>query len=114
MYDVISYPDEDSALIHSLIVDIVKSGDQRNYADLIRYTSKLKEFGFDMNSKFKSQSYKKLDENLYELRPKNIRIFFTYKDGTFYILHGFFKQSQETPKKEIERAKKYVKDIHQL
>ena len=112
MYDVISYPDVDSALIRDLIDEIKKSGDQRNYADLIRYTSKLKQFGFDMTTKFKSESYKKLDDDLYELRPKNFRIFFTYKDGTFYLLHGFFKHSQETPKKEIERAKKYVKEIH--
>ncbi|MBU1142727.1 MAG: type II toxin-antitoxin system RelE/ParE family toxin [Firmicutes bacterium] len=80
MYEVKPYPDIDSALIKSLMVDIEESGDNRNYNDFIRYTTKLEEHGLDMNEKFKRQSIRKLEEHMYELRPKNFRILFTYKD----------------------------------
>lgn len=72
----------------------------------------LSQFGFDMNDQFKRESYKKIDEHLYELRNRNIRVFFTYKNHTFYLLNGFFKKSQDTPVQEIELAKKYIKEIH--
>lgn len=112
MYDVIPYPDHDSALINDLIDKIKKSGDPQNYVDLKRYTEKLAEFGFEMNKMFKRESYKKLDEHLYELRTKNCRIFFTFRNQTFYLLNGIFKKSQETPLQAIETAKKYIKEIH--
>jgi phage-related protein len=112
MYDVIPYPDQDSALIKDLIDKIKKSGNSKNYIDLKRYTNMLGKYGFKMNDMFKKGSYKRLDENLYELRPTNFRIFFTFKNQTFYLLHGFFKKSQETPMQEIELAKKYIKEIH--
>ncbi len=49
---------------------------------------------------------KHLDEDIWELRPGNNRVFyFFFKDDTFVLLHHFRKKSQKTPKREIERAK---------
>jgi len=52
---------------------------------------------------------------LFELRIKfasNIsRIFyFTYRQQTFVLLHGFTKKTQKTPAREIERALRYKDD----
>lgn len=49
---------------------------------------------------------KHLDEDIWELRPGNNRVFyFYYKDDKFVLLHYFHKKSQKTPKREIDRAK---------
>lgn len=51
---------------------------------------------------------KKLDSNLYELRirgKEEIRIIYGFKEKTIYLLHGFKKQKQETPPKEIATAR---------
>ena len=114
MYEVKPYPDIDSALLKSLIDDIEKSGDNKNYNDFRKYTSKLEEHGLEMNEKFKRQSIRKLEEHMYELRPKNFRILFTFKDETFYLLNGFFKKTDETPSQEKDIARKHIKIIHKL
>ena len=51
---------------------------------------------------------KKLEKNLYELRVRGkeeIRIIYGFKGKAIYLLHGFRKQKQKTPQKEIETAK---------
>ena len=48
---------------------------------------------------------KKLENNLYELRIRGneeIRIIYGFKGKTIYLLHGFKKQKQKTPPKEIK------------
>lgn len=54
-------------------------------------------------------------KGIFELRVRfasNIsRIFyFTYRERTFVLLHGFTKKSMKTPKKELERALTYKLD----
>ena len=54
---------------------------------------------------------KHLDGDIWELRPLSNRILYAYyKDNTFLLLHHFKKQSQKTPPREIEKAKKELKD----
>ena len=49
---------------------------------------------------------KHIEEDIWELRPGNNRIFYFYhKDNTFVLLHSFRKKSQKTPHYEIELAK---------
>ena len=49
---------------------------------------------------------KHLEENIWELRPGNNRVFYFYYDESRYVLlHHFRKKSQKTPKREIIRAK---------
>lgn len=51
---------------------------------------------------------KKLENYLYELRirgKEEIRIIYGFKEKTIFLLHGFKKQKQKTPPKEIEAAK---------
>ena len=50
---------------------------------------------------------KHLEEDIWELRPGNNRVFyFFFKEDTFVLLHQFRKKSQKTPRREIEKAKK--------
>lgn len=49
---------------------------------------------------------KHLEEDIWELRPGNNRVFYFYYDNeTFVLLHHFRKKSQKTPRRELERAK---------
>jgi len=41
-------------------------------------------------------------------------LFFTIKGREIIILHSFIKKSQKTPKKEIELARKRMKEVKQL
>lgn len=50
---------------------------------------------------------KHIEEDIWELRPGNNRIFYFYRmENTFVLLHQFRKKTQKTPKKEIEQAKR--------
>lgn len=49
---------------------------------------------------------KHLEEDIWELRPGNNRVFYFYYDESQYVLlHHFRKKSQKTPKREITHAK---------
>jgi phage-related protein len=112
VYNIISYPDNGRPLIRDLIEKMKKSGYSKYYIDLRKYTKNLAEFGLEMNRKFKSESFKKIEDDMYELRPPEFRIIFTKKDDRFYLLNGFFKKSNETPRSEIDTARKHIRDIH--
>ena len=47
-----------------------------------------------------------IEDDIWELRPGNNRIFYFYfKNDTFVLLHQFRKKTQKTPQREIETAK---------
>ena len=49
---------------------------------------------------------KHIEENIWELRPRNNRIFyFLHDQNKFILLHGFRKKTQKTPQREITKAK---------
>jgi len=55
---------------------------------------------------------KKLTADICELRihgRQEIRIFYTIKAKNIYLLHAFQKQSQKTPKKDLEIASERMK-----
>ena len=57
---------------------------------------------------------KHLDGDIYELRPISDRIFFAaVVGGRFVLLHQFHKKQQKTPKREIEQAKRELKDFRE-
>ena len=54
---------------------------------------------------------KHIDGDIWELRPLNNRIFyFCWHKDKYVLLHCFIKKSQKTPKKEIDKAKRNMKD----
>lgn len=49
---------------------------------------------------------RRLDEDIYELRPgKNRVLFFYFEENTYVLLHHFRKKTQKTPVSEIDKAK---------
>lgn len=57
---------------------------------------------------------KHLDGEIWELRPLRNRILYAfYKDNKIILLHHFLKRTQKTPKKELEQAKRNLKDYRE-
>lgn len=55
---------------------------------------------------------KHIDGGVWELRPTDDRIFFFYwKDNMFIMLHHFVKKTNKTPQREIDQAKRNLKDF---
>ncbi|MEE3497342.1 MAG: type II toxin-antitoxin system RelE/ParE family toxin [Butyrivibrio sp.] len=78
-----------------------------NFNKLVAYLDILEEMGTRVGAPIT----KHLDGDIWELRPLSNRILYAYyKDNTFLLLHHFKKQSQKTPPREIEKAKKELKD----
>ena len=54
---------------------------------------------------------KHIEDEIWELRPgKNRVLYFFYRKNKYILLHHFIKKTQKTPRREIERAKKEMKD----
>ncbi len=113
MYKIKYFPDEDHAPMKEFLSDLVKSGQKQKYFSILRYVEKLKEFGFEINEKFKSGALRKLEEDLWELKPSNIRVFVTYikESHEFYLLHAFKKEKNTTPSEEKKRARNEIRKL---
>lgn len=74
------------------------------FKKIIAYIRMLKEEGLSLGEPY----IKHIDDNIWELRPLRDRILFAcYSNNKIVLLTIFMKKTQKTPKKEIERAKKF-------
>ena len=52
-----------------------------------------------------------IENEIWELRPLRDRILFaSWSNNKFILLSAFMKQTQKTPRREIEKAKELLKD----
>lgn len=88
------HKDKDSRIKHNKIKD---------------YIDKLSACGLSLGEPY----LKHLDGEIWELRPIRDRILFVAwdEDGSFVLLHHFTKDTQKTPQREIDKAKREYKDI---
>lgn len=86
-----------------------KDKDSRIKASKIRdYVKSLSAYGLQLGQPY----IKHLEGDLWELRPLRDRIFFvTWLNGSFVLLHHFMKDTQKTPRREIEQAKREIADL---
>lgn len=61
--------------------------------------------GFNMTGKY----LKKIDSNLWELRPGDIRLLFGVVHSKAIFVNIFKKKTQKTPRQEIQTAKNRLK-----
>ena len=55
---------------------------------------------------------KHLDSGIWELRPIDDRVLFAYwENDTFILLHHFVKKTNKTPPREIDQAKRNLKEF---
>lgn len=113
MFNIIFYKDKSGK---SEIVDYLDRLKEKAITDknarikrekILAYMKALSEYG----TRIGKPIVKHIDGDLWELRPLSNRIFFFYwKDNKFVMVHHFVKKSQKTPKKELEQARKNMKD----
>lgn len=55
---------------------------------------------------------KSLGDGLFELRARSNRIFYCFRPGAIIVLlHGFHKKTRKTPKKEIDVARRRMREV---
>ena len=112
MYEVIFYED---AAGHKPVLEFIQELAKSNTKDsrirlkkIQEYVKVLQTYGATMGEPY----MKHLDEEIWELRPSSDRILFAgIIGGHFVLLHWFPKKTQKTPKREIEQAKRELKDF---
>lgn len=97
------------------VLDFLLTLDAKTRAKAFSEIELLQKHGTSLREPYaksiKGDKYK----NLFELRVKfasnvNRIFYFTFKNNTFVLLNGFTKKSDETPKKELDKAIRYKKD----
>lgn len=79
-----------------------------NFNKIVAYFDLLQEMG----TRVGEPVTKHLEGEIWELRPlKNRFLYAYYKDKQYVILHHFMKKTTKTPKRELEQAKKKLKDF---
>ncbi|MBO5008860.1 MAG: type II toxin-antitoxin system RelE/ParE family toxin [Clostridia bacterium] len=114
MYEVEFYYDKHGK---SEIVDYLDSlkvksktskTDRINREKILAYIGALQKYGTRIGKPY----VKHINDEIWELRPLNNRIFFFYwKNNRFVLLHHFIKKTQKTPVKEIIKAQNNLKDF---
>ena len=108
-YKIIFYEKENHEtptldFLEALRIKAQKSKNARiQYKQAVLYIELLKKNGTFLPDNIT----KHIEENIWELRPGNNRIFyFFHEQETFVLLHTFMKKSNKTPKREILKAKR--------
>ncbi len=107
-YDIIFYEKENGKseiwdFLEKLRFKSTNDKDARiQYNQILLYMELLKNNG----TLLPQNIAKHIEENIWELRPGNNRIFYFFCDNnSFVLLHCFRKKSLKTPKREILKAK---------
>lgn len=111
MYKIEFYEDKNGkSEIYEYIKKINNNKSKENRIKLKKikaYLEMLSIYGLNLSEPY----IKKIDNEIWELRPLKDRILFaSLHNNKFILLSVFMKKVQKTPKKEIEKAKKNLKD----
>lgn len=114
MYTIYFYKDKNgNSPVEEYILHLVsrKDKDSRIKLNKIRdYLKILSEYGTRAGEPY----VKHLEGEIWELRSLRDRILFAAWNGeNFVLLHCFMKQTQKTPKREIEQAKRNLQDYEE-
>ena len=111
MFNIEIYEDKNGKSdVYEYIQRLNKSKCKENRQKLKKinmYIDLLSEYGLTLTEPY----IKKLDKEIWELRPLRDRILFaSWCNNKFVLLSVFMKQTQKTPRSEIEKAKRLLKD----
>lgn len=111
MYNVIFYEDKRGrSEIEEYLKKLHKKKDKESKIKLSKitaYMNMLKKQGCNIGEPY----IKHLEDEIWELRPLRDRILFAYFDNNeFILLSIFMKKTQKTPKSEIQKAKRNLKN----
>ncbi|MBQ7241536.1 MAG: type II toxin-antitoxin system RelE/ParE family toxin [Firmicutes bacterium] len=111
MFDIILYRSPSGREpVREALIKLSKRKDKESKASLAKINDYVKALG--ENGKALGEPYiKHLKGEIWELRPlKNRILFFGYDGNKIILLSYFVKTTRKTPKSEIEKAEKRMKD----
>lgn len=111
MYRIAFYKDRDGREpVKEFLAELAEKSDKNSRVNLNKirdYLKTLSEYGTRAGEPY----VKHLDGDIWELRPLRNRILFFGFDGNrFILLSHFTKKTQKTPTREIDKAKRLMKD----
>lgn len=111
MFEVEFYEDKNGkSEIYEYISDLRKNQSKEKKQKLKKiylYIDLLSEYGLSLKEPY----IKKLEGDIWELRPLRDRILFaSWYNEKFILLTVFMKKTQKTPKKEMDKAKRLLED----
>ncbi len=107
MFNIIFYEDKDgySELYNELMTLTKKAINDKNSRIQLKQITLYIELLKKQGTKLSSNITKHLVDDIWELRPGNNRImYFYFENNNYILLHMFRKQTNKTPKSEIEKA----------
>ena len=84
--------------------------EKQTLAKVLRTVDLLEKFGHRLGMPHS----KKMSKEIFEIRirgKREIRIFYCFHENIIYLLHGFVKKSQKTPKKDLRVAEDRYNDL---
>lgn len=111
MYEILIYEDKNGrSEIKDYIKELANKKDKDSkikYNKIIAYIRILNQNGLYMGEPY----IKHIEKEIWELRPIRDRILFaSWYNNRFILLHIFIKDTNKTPRKEIEKAKRLLED----
>ena len=108
MYDIIMYEDKNGkSELQEYLKQLQNNPSKDNnikFKKITSYIDNLSMYGLTLGEPY----IKHIDSDIWELRPIRDRILFTsWYNNKFILLSVFTKNTQKTPRKEIEKAKNY-------
>lgn len=97
------------------VLEYLRELSRKKYKDSRIKANKINDY-IEVLSQYGTQAgepyIKHLDGDIWELRPLRDRILFVaWVNGSFVLLHHFMKQTQKTPAREIDKAKRELADL---
>lgn len=113
MYKIHYYKDKNGK---SSVEEYIRELEKRTDKDSRIKLNKIHKYIVDLSTSGLSlgePQIKHLDGEIWELRPLRDRILFVawQEDGSFVLLHHFMKDTQKTPQREIDKAKREYKEL---
>lgn len=111
MYNIEIYQDRNGkSEVKEYIKNLQNKNDKESkikFNKIISYIRMLNQEGLSIGEPY----IKHLQDDIWELRPIKDRILFApYENNKFVLLTVFLKQTQKTPLREIEKAKRLLED----
>lgn len=111
MYEIKFYRDYDgNSEVFEYIKKLKNLNNKENklkFNKIYLYIKMLEKYGLNLSEKY----IKKIDKEIWELRPLRDRILFTkFDDNKIVLLSVFIKRTPKTPRKEKEKARRLIEN----
>jgi phage-related protein len=112
LYEIYFYEDKNG---NSPVLDFIETLSQQSDKNSRVNSNKINDFveALSVYGKALGEPHiKNIDGEIWELRPIRNRIFFaSWNNDGFILLHHFVKKTRKTPQREIDQAKRNLKDM---